>query len=154
MYLKYHIKQFERGLKFRRGDFIRPLAPGKHRLWIWNVLRDRIEIVSTLKTKFEHALLEVLVKNEQLRAQLEILDLTDNQRALVWKDGRLLTIVGPAGTRSGRSRPRLRSRPTTSTFRFTHPQLATIVQARGCREVARWRRSRRSRMSCSTATAC
>src|SRR6266576_5373923 len=95
MFNKVHIRQYERGLLFRKGDFVRPLAPGTYRLPIWSFDRDRIEVVSTLRTKFEHPLLDVLVKDDRLREQLPVLDLTDTQRALVWKDGRLYTIVGP-----------------------------------------------------------
>src|SRR5688500_3946051 len=67
MWLKIHIKQFERGLLFRRGDFVRPLGPGTYRIPIWRIGKDRIEVVSTLKTKFEHTLLDVLVRDERLR---------------------------------------------------------------------------------------
>src|SRR5829696_1331734 len=85
MFLKVHIKQFERGLLFRRGDFIRPLGPGTYRIPIWRIGRDHIQVVDTLKTKFEHPLLE----------QLAVVDNSDTQRALVWRDGRVFAIVGP-----------------------------------------------------------
>src|SRR5437660_12932145 len=94
MWQKVYIKQYERGLMFRRGDFVRPLGPGTYVIPFWALVRDRIEVVSTLKTKFEHALLDVLIKDDRLREQLAVLDLSDTQRALVGKDGRLRTIVG------------------------------------------------------------
>ena len=53
MFKKTHIKQHERGLLFREGDFVRPLGPGTHRIPIWRLAKDRIQVVDTLKTKFE-----------------------------------------------------------------------------------------------------
>jgi hypothetical protein len=58
MYCKIHIRQHERGLKFRRGDFVRPLIPGTYVIPIWNWTRDSIQIFDTLKTKFEHPLID------------------------------------------------------------------------------------------------
>ena len=128
MFLKYHIKQFERGLLFRRGDFVRPLRPGTYRVPIWRWTKDRIEIVSTLKTRFEHPLLDVLINDDRLHEQLAVLDLTDTQRALVWKDGRLFAIVGP-GRHAFWTTPASIAVETydTSEFRFAHPKLQAIL---------------------------
>src|SRR4051812_23400499 len=95
MFYKIHIRQYERGLKFRRGDFVRPLAPGTHVIPIWHWTQDRIEVIDTTKTIFEHPMLDVLLRDPQLRQLLTIVDNTDNQRALVWKDERLFHILGP-----------------------------------------------------------
>jgi hypothetical protein len=71
----------------------------------------------------------MLVKNEQLRAQLEILDLTDNQRALVWKDGRLLTIVGPGRHAFWNTPAKIETEVfDIADFRFTHRKLQAILQ--------------------------
>ena len=61
MAIKIRIKKHERGLWFRHGDFRRILAPGPHRFWsrLWS-LKERVEIVDTLKTKFEHTMLDIL----------------------------------------------------------------------------------------------
>src|SRR4051794_10018098 len=87
-----YIRQHERGLWFRRGDFIELLGPGG--TWLFRP-RDRVEIVDTLKARFEHPLLDVITERPELRRQLEVIDLADMQRAIVWKDGRLLHILGP-----------------------------------------------------------
>ena len=129
MYKKIHIKRFERGLLFRRGDFVRPLDAGTYRVWIWDWLRTRIEKVSTLNTKFEHALLDVLVRDDRLREQLVVLDLTDNQRALVWKDDRLFAIVGPGRHAYWNTPARIAVEVFDITqFRFEHRKLAAILQ--------------------------
>ena len=128
MFVKTHIKQFERGLMFRRGDFVRPLGPGTYRIPIWRTMKDRIQVIDTLKTKFEHPLLEVLVRDVRLREQLAVLDLTDTQRALVWKDGRLFAIVGP-GRHAFWTTPASIAVETSdiSEFRFAHPKLQAIL---------------------------
>jgi len=89
--IKVHIRKHERGLWFRKGDLHRLAEPGTHWLWsrLWSPSRDRIEVVDTLKTRFEHPLLEALVKDQRLRSALEVIDLSDSDRALVWRDGRL-----------------------------------------------------------------
>jgi len=124
MFKKIHIRKHERGLHFRKGDFVRLLTPGSH--WIW---RGRVEIVDTLKVRFEHALLEQLVREEELKSALLIVDLTDTERALVWKDARLFTILGP-GRHAFWDTPHRLAIETfdISAFRFEHPRLATILQ--------------------------
>src|SRR5439155_12670228 len=129
MFNRVHIKQYERGLMFRRGDFVRPLGPGTYVIPFWALVRDRIEVVSTLKTKFEHLLLDVLVKDDRLREQLAVLDLTDTQRALVWKDGRLLTIVGPGRHAFWNVPAKIDVEIfDIADFRFTHRKLQAILQ--------------------------
>src|SRR4051812_13521330 len=129
MYHKVHIRKHERGLFFRRGDFVRPLAPGTYRIPVWRALQDRIEVVDTLKTRFEHPLLDVLVRDPELRTALRVVDLTDTQRALVWKDGRLFQIVGP-GRYAYWAEPALVEVEIhdVAAFRFEHPKLPAILQ--------------------------
>jgi regulator of protease activity HflC (stomatin/prohibitin superfamily) len=91
------IKTHEKGLLFRYGDFVGLLEPGAHRLWsrLLGAQRAYVQVVSTLKTKFEHPLFEVLVRHGALRDALTIVDLADNERALIWCDGRLGYVIGP-----------------------------------------------------------
>jgi len=91
------IRQYDRGLEFHRGDFKRLLEPGLYRRFVpWDWIRKaRIETHSILDPVFEHPLKEVLAKDARLREALHVLDLTDGQRALGWKNGRLTWILGP-----------------------------------------------------------
>src|SRR4051812_28727205 len=89
MFSTIYIKRHERGLLFKNGDFVRPLGPGRHFVWA-----GRVEIVDTLKTRFEHPLLDVLIHDPRLREQLAIVELTDAERAVIWKDGRAFAIGG------------------------------------------------------------
>ena len=128
MFVKTHIKQYERGLLFRDGDFVRPLGPGTYRIPIWRLTRDNIQVVNTLETKFEHPLLEVLVRDVRLRDQLAVVDLTDTQRALVWKDGRLFALVGP-GRHAFWTTPAQLTVETydVNEFRFEHAKLQAVL---------------------------
>lgn len=94
--MKLHIRKHERGLVFRRGDLGGVLGSGTHRRWGWMVPGyERVEVVSTLRTRFEHALLDVIVKESSLRNELHVVELSDRQRALLWKENRLVGILGP-----------------------------------------------------------
>ena len=95
MFTNTQIRKNEIGLVFRRGDLARVLAPGRHRVWQRPFGRDELERVDVLVTRFRHALLDVLIQDEALREELEIVEVSDAQRAFVWKDGRLFDIVGP-----------------------------------------------------------
>lgn len=129
MFKKVHIRKHECGLLFRDGDFVRPLAPGTYRLPVWRLGKDRIEVADTLKTRFDHSLIDVLLRNAELRSLLRVVDLTDTQRALVWKDGRLFQVVGP-GRHAYWAEPAKVEVETydVTAFRFEHPKLAAILQ--------------------------
>src|SRR5438874_13683620 len=47
MFKTIHIKRHERGLWFRRGDFVDVLNPGTYRIPFWNFGRDHVQIVNT-----------------------------------------------------------------------------------------------------------
>ncbi|MEX0775709.1 MAG: slipin family protein [Phycisphaeraceae bacterium] len=94
MFNKIRIRKHEVGLWFRHGDFKYVLGPGAY-LVPRRLFGDKVEVVSKLNTKFDHPLLDVLVREEQLASRLLVVDLKDNERALVWKDGRLGWILGP-----------------------------------------------------------
>lgn len=87
------IREHERGLHFRHGNFRRLLGPGRY--FVWRPLSDRVEVHSTLASRLTHELLDVIVKHPELRAALSVVELSDHQRALLWKDDRLAEILGP-----------------------------------------------------------
>ncbi len=130
MFIKVRIRKHQVGLWFRHGDFKRALRPGRH--WMLGRLlrpyRDRIEVVSVLETKFEHPLLDVMVGEPQLREQLVLVELGADQRALVWKDGRLDWILGP-GRHAFWKRPyRIEVELyDVAVFKFEHPKLEAVL---------------------------
>ena len=125
---KVRIRQHEVGLLFRHGDFRAPLGPGAYALPRRFTGADRVEVVNTLDAKFEHPMLDVLVEDERLREALLVVDLKDNERALVWKDGRLGWILGP-GRHAFWKRPyALRVEPfDVNEVRFAHAQVEAVL---------------------------
>jgi regulator of protease activity HflC (stomatin/prohibitin superfamily) len=128
--IKVRIRKHQIGLWFRHGDFKRALLPGVHWLLgrLLRPLRDRIQVVDVLGTKFDHPLLDVMVGEPQLREQLVLVELGADERALVWKDGRLGWILGP-GRHAFWKRP---YRVEVETFdvtalTFEHPKLEAVV---------------------------
>src|SRR5262249_21267329 len=89
-----HIKKYEVGLRFYRGEFVGLLGPGKHRI-VDPLGRTEIEIVDGRAVYLRHADLDVIVKSGALAGKADVYELTDMQRALVWIDGRFNTILGP-----------------------------------------------------------
>ena len=92
---RIRIRKHEVGLWFRHGDFKTLLEPGAY--WIPGRFlgTDRVWVVNTLDSQFEHPLLDVLVSDPKLRSKLHVVDLSATQRALVWKDGRLQWMLAP-----------------------------------------------------------
>jgi regulator of protease activity HflC (stomatin/prohibitin superfamily) len=89
---KLHIKSYERGIYFRDGEVASVLQPGTH--WIWyRTGRDRIDIMSQREPWITSDNLDVIVKSGKVAAEATILDLRDNQRALVWIDGRFNRVL-------------------------------------------------------------
>lgn len=128
IYTKHRIRKHEIGLWFRHGDFKQPLMPGAHRLWGSFLRRDRVGIVDTLDTKFEYPQLDLLVQDPALRALLEVVELEDNERALVWQDGRLGWILGPGRHAFWKAPYRLEvERYDATAFRFTHPKIEAVL---------------------------
>src|SRR5687768_2524174 len=138
MFFKIHIRRHERGLWFRKGDFHKLLGPGTHYNWgvFWNSSRDIVQVVDTLKTRFSHEQLEVLARAPQLRDELLVLDLADGQRAIVWKDARLLGVLGPGLHALWKSPAKLEVEVyAIDQFRFEHAKLSSILAQP---DAARW----------------
>ena len=128
MFAKIRIRKREVGLWFRHGDFKRLLTPGSYWLFSRLIFLSYVQIVDRLACKFEHELLDVLVDEPDVAAQLVIVDLKDDQRALVWKDGRLGWILGPGRHAFWKAPAKLDVETfNVDDFTFTHPKIETIL---------------------------
>ncbi|MEL7484902.1 MAG: slipin family protein [Planctomycetota bacterium] len=129
----YRIRKHELGLLFRHGDLVGILDPGVHR--VWNVLFKggyTVEIVDTLSPRFEHERLGALVRDPMIADRLTVVDLNDEQRALVWADGRLVAILG-AGTYAFWNLPAtiVVERYSVNDVRFEHARIESILNFPG-----------------------
>lgn len=86
------IHKNELGLLFQDEDLTRVLQPGKYRIWGTN---KRVDICNRLTDRFVHEQYHALIMEPLMTAHLETISLADNQRALVWKQGRLSWLLGP-----------------------------------------------------------
>ncbi len=135
LFNKIHVRAWELGLVFRDGELEQVLEPGWHKVFRWG--RREVQVVSKLDVWFRHdllpvlvkdELLPVLVKDEALARHLEVLDLAEHERALVWIDGRYQELVGPGLHALFKSARELKvERVDTRTLRFEHAQLGVVL---------------------------
>ncbi|WP_152049898.1 slipin family protein [Tautonia marina] len=91
---RIHVRSYEMGLLFRRGEFHGLLGEGTH--WLFDPLgRIEAEVVSMRAPRLVHDRLDLIVKSGALKPHAEVIDLKDDRRALVWIDGRFSCVLGP-----------------------------------------------------------
>jgi len=94
MFKRIKIRSYEMGLFFRDGEFKGLLGAGRH--WFFDPLgKVKVEVVSQRAPWLAHEKLDVIVKSGALKDRAVVLDLKDDQRALVWVDGRSSHILPP-----------------------------------------------------------
>ena len=96
MYTTIHIYDHQRGLWFRRGEFQQLLAPGTYRLWDQPAsFGTTIDTVDLREPRLAHPQLDALIGDPRLRPALTVVELAEDQRALVWRGRELLDVLGP-----------------------------------------------------------
>ena len=91
---RYKIQSYEIGLYFRNGEFRGLLSEGRH--WFLDpFLKVRVEVVSQRDPWLVHEKLDMIVKSEALKGRAVALDLKDDQRGLVWIEGRFSHVLPP-----------------------------------------------------------
>jgi regulator of protease activity HflC (stomatin/prohibitin superfamily) len=131
LFKTYRIRQYERGLLFRHGDFVRILEPGKYRFLrvLRRLLGFEVQVYSLLEMRFVHPLLDVILADSAARTAFRVLDLQDHQRALVWVDGRIRFICGPGRYAFWNEPFELAVEVfDVNTLRFEHAQLNAILE--------------------------
>ncbi|HEX7253697.1 MAG TPA: slipin family protein [Thermoanaerobaculia bacterium] len=128
---RYKIKPHERGLLFKEGDLVDVLEPGVH--WYLDpLLKMRLHIVSPRHPWLVHKDLDLIAKSGKLAGEAVVVDLKDNERALVWIDGRFSAVLAPGVYALWTSEHDVRVETvTTDTMRLVHPDLPSIVKAYG-----------------------
>lgn len=138
MFRKTQIRLGERGLRFRRGEFVDLLGPGTYGGLLKRLKEgcSDIQVVSTSPVKFEHAQLSTLVQNPAFREAFTIVEVADYQHGLVFRDGSLLFVLGP-GTHAFFKEPRPVEVTIVSTLKtqFEHPLLDVLLQHPALRDV-------------------
>lgn len=125
------IRRFERGLRFRHGDFAELLTAGNYLFLnrLWSGDRDRVEVYDTRESRFEHEMLDVLVDVKEVRDELVVVDVGETQKALVWKDARFEAVLGPGRYAYWRRPAKLEIQLfDTLEPRFEHSKLEALVE--------------------------
>jgi regulator of protease activity HflC (stomatin/prohibitin superfamily) len=94
MFKRIRIRSYEIGLYFRDGEFCGLLREGRH--WLFDLFdRVRVDIVSQRDPWLAHDRLDMIVKSGALKDCAAVIDLKDDQRGLVWIDGRFSHLLAP-----------------------------------------------------------
>jgi regulator of protease activity HflC (stomatin/prohibitin superfamily) len=96
MFRKFHVKKDERALLFRKGDFVRVLHPGEHRMFD-PFHRVSVEKFAIDKPLFEHRLAEYLRRAEPEVAAREfhVVEIGANEVGLRYENGVIVEILAP-----------------------------------------------------------
>jgi regulator of protease activity HflC (stomatin/prohibitin superfamily) len=130
MSLVVRVRKHERGLKFQHGDYVGMLSPGRYILWerLFGRKRTTVQVVNTLNTRFEHGLMDAIVGDPASLRELEVIDLAERQRAFVWVDGRLHSILGAGRHVFWRTPRKLEiERHDVGALRLEHPMIDSIL---------------------------
>ena len=126
------IRKHELGLWFRHGELHQVLEAGKHTYWNVRPKVNSIEVIDTLSPRFKHEQLKSLVRDERLASRLSVIDLKDTERALVWVDGRLDTILSAGVYAYWTTNASVEvERYSVNDVRFEHPKLDTVMNMVG-----------------------
>ena len=94
MFRWFKIREHERGLRFVDGVFCGVLGEGWH--WTFDPLhQERVDVLSVEDPWIRHPQLDFIAKTGALTTEATIVDLRADERALVWIDGRFVTVLGP-----------------------------------------------------------
>ena len=96
MLRKFQVKKTERALLFRKGEFVRVLAPGVHR-FIDPLYRLSVEVFSLDKPLFDHRLANYLVKAEPdlVAEHFTVVALGQSEVGLRYENGVLIELLAP-----------------------------------------------------------
>lgn len=90
--MKVNIKNDERGLLFRDGNYIKCLKPGKHSL---NPFIKYSAVVSDVNKAFDAAgkNINLFLGDQELSKELTVMDVQDNEIAIHFEDGKLVDVL-------------------------------------------------------------
>jgi regulator of protease activity HflC (stomatin/prohibitin superfamily) len=90
--MKIVIKDFERGLLFKNGNYRGVLQPGKH--FFFPFLDTSVKVLDNTKPFFVEGYdIEIFLKDEKLRTELEIIDVADKEIAVHYIDDKFQEVL-------------------------------------------------------------
>jgi len=117
------------GLKFRDGEFVGLLEAGRHVI-IEPFRRVSIDLANLRQPWLDHARIDQIVKSGLLGDRAIVLDVQDDQRALVWIEGRFRHVLSPGLYVYWTTHLHVRTEIVdASAVRFAHKDLVRIINA-------------------------
>lgn len=132
---RIRIRSYETGFYFRDGEFQGLLD--KDRYWFIDPLgRIKVDVVSRRAPWIVHDDLDVIIRSGVLEDRADIIDLKDDQRALVWIDGRFDRVLGPGRYALWNDLCALRiEMADAAAVRFTHPKAHLMARRQDVSEL-------------------
>jgi regulator of protease activity HflC (stomatin/prohibitin superfamily) len=129
LFQRVRVRSYEMGLYFRDDEFRGLLGAGVHTLFD-PFGRVDVEVVSRRAPRLVHDKLDLIVASGELKGYATVVDLKDDQRGLLWVDGRFVGVLAPGlyaywtGPREVRVEVVDARRP-----RFEHDELKLIARS-------------------------
>lgn len=122
------VKNQQRGFVWLNGRFEQLLGPGKY--IFWDLFNDvQVDIVYERNPLLVHDHLDLLVRENVLEGLAHVVDLKDNQRGLVWVDGRFYQILQPGLYAYWTTQQDVKVEVVeTDSVRFEHPALQSMLK--------------------------
>ena len=92
LFKRFEVRSYEMGLCFRNGEFRGLLGAGTHRFFD-PLNRVKVDITTKREPRLYHDKLDLIVASGQLEGHAQVVDLKDNQRGLLWIDGRFAAVL-------------------------------------------------------------
>lgn len=123
------IRSYEKGLYFKDKEFKGILKKGRH--WFADPFFNvRIDVASMRDPWLIHDNLDLMIKSGTLDDHVQVIDLEDYQRALVWVEGRFERILGPGLYALWKKFKKLRIEIIDARqVRFKHDAMAQIAKS-------------------------
>lgn len=122
------IKSFENGLKYKNDKLVELLSPGWHLLK--TILGERVEILNEKDLFVYSSDFDQIIKSGFISEKTELVDLKDDQRALVWVDERFYCVLGKGRTLIWKTLKKIRIEIIeVRQLKFEHRQLFQIANA-------------------------
>lgn len=120
------LKESDVALVWIDGRLSEVLDPGLHAYW--KSPRIQIDKFNTGHAEVEHPQLADLVGDERFAPRVEVVDLAEDDRAIVWVDGRIHSVLGPGLHAFWKSAGRINvERYNVNDDRLEHDKLEAIV---------------------------
>lgn len=125
------IGRHERGFLFTGAEYLRYLRPGAH--WVWGLGRT-VKKVATRALVVDLPELDVVLRDPAVWDDVVVADLRDDERALVWVDGRVHDVLGKGRTVFWKDLREVRVEVVKlGSLRLEHALLGAILETPGGR---------------------